>query len=108
MHWIINLKTHEYIKSETEIFDGDWKNNYPHTKSFEYVDVLAFKPWEFERTSNGIYYGYDLTVNGGLFCFYVDMTKHTKDDIEHAKRELRNNQDVVSLTVLELKPYAGI
>jgi len=106
--WIINTKTKKYVATNQESFDQGWNLKYPHISGATYNDFTTFTPFFADRTANGIHFGYDLCPQGGLFCLYVDMTIYTKDDIENAKRELRRDRDVVSLNVLELKPYAGI
>lgn len=103
-YWIANLKTKTYIPvmPEDESFDGDWKENYPHTKGADGFDVEAFSFWGPDQTSNGIYYTYDLCSDGGLFQLVVDTATHSPEEVEKAKTELRNTRDVVSLSVVNL------
>lgn len=106
-YWIINTRTHEYIVTKNESFDGEWKENYPHTKNETWLDVYAFRPWIYE-TKNGIFYSMSLCMDGGYFTFYVDITKHTQEDIDKAIEQMRRDQDVVSLRVFKIKPYREV
>lgn len=101
---IVNDRTKKFIVTDTETFDGDWKENYPHTKGEDWLDVYSFSLWEHDKTSNGIYFGYDLCRDGGYFTLYADTTKHTEEDIRKAKAEIRFKHDVVTLRVLKLTP----
>ncbi len=100
-HWITNTKTKKYVPTDSESFDGEWKNNYPHTKKADWLDVAAFSVWPHDVV-NGIPFVYDLSVNGGHFLLLVDVAKHEKDDIDKAKRMLRHQRDVVSLRAIKL------
>lgn len=107
LYWITNLKTKTYIPvtPTDESFDGDWTKNYPHTKGANWSDIQAFSLWDPDRTSNGIYFTYDLCVDGGLFQLLVDTETHSPEEVEKAKTELRYKQDVVFLTVHHLTRY---
>lgn len=100
-YWIVNLKTKTYIETDTETFDGDWKENYPHCAGNDYIDVYAYSVWE-HNMANGLYYVCDLCRDGGMFTLLTDKDKHTPDMIEQAKSEIRHKQDVVTLSVLKL------
>ena len=104
-HWIINTITKKYVETTGENWEGDWKLRHSHVKNFAYLDITTVSVWEEDKTANGIYYCYDLCANGGMFGLYVDVTKHTAEDIKAAKGELRRDRDVVSLQVYKLKPY---
>jgi len=105
MYWIINTKkkTYKQVEREDESFDGNWKENYSHTKGAEWHDVYAASLWEYDKTSNGIYFEYDLCCEGGMFRLYVDKDEHSSEEIEKAKREVRGDRDVVSLRAVILK-----
>lgn len=52
-----------------------------------------------ETTSNGIMFSEDIiSINGAAFMLYP-AANHTKADIDKAKRELRDQRDVVRLEI---------
>lgn len=54
-----------------------------------------------ERTSNGILYTWELAgPHGAAFLLFPDP-HHTKQDIQKAKQELKDNQDVVAISVAD-------
>jgi len=108
-YWITNLKSKKYIEiePESETFDGEWKENHPHVAGADWLDVYAYTVWDHDRTSNGIYYVYDLCRDGGLFTLLIDTDRHSKDDIDRATKEIRFKHDVVSLHKLRLTKAEG-
>lgn len=52
-----------------------------------------------ERTENGIEYDYYYTGPDGAHFILYPTADHTKEQVDAAKRELRNDRDVVSLRV---------
>ena len=59
-----------------------------------------------ETTTNGIKYIYDLSYDGGHFIIFT--SGRTKEDINHAKTELRRQQDVVSLRLASVEDYIDL
>jgi hypothetical protein len=101
-HWIVNMQDRRYVPVDDFGFDGEWKEEFPHTKGEDWLDVVAFPVWKDDRTSNGIHFVYDLTRDGGLFTLLVDRDVHDEVEVNRAEAELRHKQDVVSLRVLRL------
>jgi len=101
-YWIVNTRTRKYCAIEDCGFNGDWKEDFEHTKGADWYDVTAFRICEPDKV-NGIYYVYDLCPDGGLFTFLVDTELHDAEAVEDAKEELRRRHDVVRLQVLRLK-----
>lgn len=52
-----------------------------------------------ETTSNGLEYTWELTGSQGAAFTLFPAAKHSKADVEAAKRELRDTRDVVSIRV---------
>lgn len=63
-----------------------------------------YKVCEYDRTSNGIYFDYDLCIEGMLCVMLADITIHSEAEIEKATRELLIEHDIVSLMILKLTP----
>jgi hypothetical protein len=103
-HYIVNQNTKTFVVTNTESFDGDWKENYQHTRGADWLDVNAYAVWDHDKTSNGMYFVYDLCCDGGSFCLIAEADRHTPEMIRAAKGEIRHNHDVVSLRVLRLRP----
>lgn len=103
-YWFVNHKTKRYIETgpDTESFDGEWKERYPHIEGADWLDVQAFPIWSHDMV-NGIHFVYDLCRDGGMFLLLVDIDKVTPEQIEAAKKQLRHDRDVVSLSVLRLR-----
>ena len=104
---IVNHKTKLYQKCELDAqvaFEGDWKENYPHTKGADCLDVEAVSIWEIDMV-NGIPYNYDLCCGGMLATLWVDTDDFSREDVDKAKSLLRQQQDVVTLKVIKLKKY---
>ena len=99
---IINIKNGEYVFTDSESWDGDWKQRYPHVANLDYWDIETPSIWPHD-TINGFPFVYDLTRDGGLFTLYVDADASI-DDIRAATAALRGARDVVSLRVMKLKP----
>ena len=106
-HYIINTKNNQYIEVKDANWDGDWKQQYPHVKDLDYIDIDQPSIWE-HHFINGIPYCYDLCRDGGLFVLFVDVDKFTDKDILKAKERLRQQQDVVSLCVVKIKKYITV
>ncbi len=100
-YWIVNLKTKRYVATTDETFDGQWKENYPHTKGVDWLFVSAFSIWS-DQTANGIPYTCELVRDKGRFMLLIDAAQHTKTVIDRAKNELRCSRDVVSLHTMKL------
>ena len=65
-------------------------------------DYLRFE----DTTSNGIrFYSYLINSDGAGFILYPIKGQHKTDDINFAKRELRNQRDVVSLKIEKCDSY---
>jgi len=103
-HYIINTKTNEYIEVLDPNWDDDWKQQYPHVRDLDYMDIDQPSIW-LHNFINGIPYGYDLCCDGGIFRLFVDIDKFSDEDIKKAKADLRHKQDVVSLRVMKIKKY---
>ncbi len=105
-HLIINTKNNEYVFTNTETWDGDWKANYPHLSRLDdYCDIANPSIWEYD-TINGFPFSYYNTYSGGCFTLYVDHDT-SDEEIKKAKSALRTERDVVSLKVLKLKKVAA-
>ena len=102
-HYIVNIKTKKYIEVVDFLFNGEWKEEFPHTKGIDWYAVYAYSIWNHDQTSNGIYFVYDMSANGGHYTLLVDIDKHNKADIEKAKKELRHKKDIVKLHILRLR-----
>ena len=103
-YWIVNHKTKTYIEigPDTERFDGEWKDHYINVKGADWLNVQAFSVWDWDMV-NGIPFVYDLCRDGGMFTLLVDADKVTPEQVEAAKKQLRHDRDVVSLSVLRLR-----
>lgn len=103
-YWIVNHKTKTYIEigPDTERFDGEWKDHYLNVKGADWLDVQAFPIWSHDMV-NDIPFVCDLCRDGGMFLLLVDVDKVTPEQIEAAKKQLRHDRDVVSLSVLRLR-----
>ena len=55
-----------------------------------------------DQTENGIPYTYDLVCDGMMAMFY-QFPGVTKEQVAQAKRDLKSNHDVVSISVKKLK-----
>lgn len=97
---IINCKNNQYVFTNTESWDGDWKKNYPHLKGLDYIDIFNPSIWSHD-VANGLPFTYDLVSSGGIFTLYADQDS-TNEQIKMAKAEIRHKQDVVSLRVMKL------
>ena len=103
LYWIINTKTKRYTVAEGPGFDGEWKEQHPHTAGADWLDVQAFRVCDF---TGGIPYVYDLCRDGMMATLLVDTGEHGPDAVKRAKAELRHNQDVVTLWTLRLRKAA--
>jgi hypothetical protein len=104
MFWIVNEKNGKYceVTDQLYLFDGNWKERYLHLKKCDYLEVTAYRITSIDSV-NGIPYVYDLCQDGAHFLLLVDTDRHSKEDIEKAKKDLSISQDVVSLRVKKLK-----
>jgi hypothetical protein len=92
------------VEKTEGMFDGDWKENYPHTKGADWLDVSSYRLIEDDR-AEGIYFVYELCRDGGMFQLLVDIKEHTPDKIRWASEKLYRDRDVVSLDVLRFKKF---
>jgi len=102
-HWIVNAKQQTFLEVEDFGFNGEWKEEFPHTARVAWVDVAAFLISDDERVENGIPFVYDLCPDGARFTLLVDRDVHDEEEVNAAKAELRHKRDVVSLQVLRLR-----
>ena len=102
-HYIINLKTMEYVCTEKETFEGDWRLNYEHVKPNHYADILAASI-HYADEINGIPFIYDLHTNGIDVTLLADKTKFDQKQIKEAKIALRKERDVLCMRTYVLKP----
>lgn len=61
-------------------------------------DLAAAKKWT-EVTRNGVYYSWELAGPGGASFILLRESHHTDEDMQLAERQLRNDRDVVRLSV---------
>lgn len=102
-HWIINHRTKTFIFTDTETWDGDWKERYSNVKDepdYQWVDAQTFHDF----TTQGIPYAYDLCTQGMLLGLYVDTSKYSTADIKAAEKELRHNHDIHIFNIHRLTP----
>jgi len=106
-YWIVNDKTKKYMKAPGDFkFDGEWKEQFKHTKGVSWLDVTCYSLVDFDM-ANGIPYVYDLCMSGMLCSLIVDTKLHDAEAIKKAKSELRVKHDIVSLNVVRLEEVAA-
>ncbi len=94
-YYIVNLKTKEYVDatSESESFDGDWKQKYPHIKDEKYIWIQTVDYWDIDNY-NGVYFTYDLCMDG-MLATMIQTEDISDEHFEEAVKQLKFNQDVV-------------
>lgn len=72
--------------------------NFHIMATYTQQDLAKAKKWN-EVTRNGVFYSWELAgPNGASFVLYRE-SHHTDEDIRLSERQLRNDRDVVRLTV---------
>ncbi len=108
-YYIVNLKTKKYVDatSETESFDGDWKQRYPHIKDESYLWIQVVDYWDIDNY-NGVYFIYDL-IRDGMMATMIQTEDISDEQFDEAVKELKYSQDVVGrVSKLKIKRWKEV
>ena len=99
---ILNIDTKSMTSNDFGVLQEKFAKEAGAKKNNEFA--YMFKLWESYKI-NDIYYDYELAGPDGASFLLFAFPEHTKEDIRKAKKQIKNNDDVVRLSVEYIKEW---
>jgi len=77
------------------------KKHNPRDKYERYAEMVRL--WPDHRTANGVYYDWGLAGPDGAWYTVIKTPDITTEQVKEAKRQIRRDGDVVTMSVLRIK-----